>query len=258
MKILLGQIVFLAALAGASMHLKQGGDSYYDAVALWIVFFGTIAVGLMTSPVFKWRMIVREIAFAFKDAGSLRQLAVSDALETLRGKESHLGSASLDHRLQRDGLELVKLGFSDKKIETILEQRAFNLLRDGNSIANWIRGLAKYPPAFGLIGTILGLINLMRGLSEGADPKQTGLSMAIALVATLYGLVTANLVVNPLGERLKKNLEEKEILAQLAIETVLMKKKNINMLEAQEALNGFIGLGGQELHDEFLTGEASA
>lgn len=50
------------------------------------------------------------------------------------------------------------------------------------------------------MGTVLGLVNLMRGISAGLDAKDTGVQMAVALVATFYGLIFANLIVNPAGE----------------------------------------------------------
>jgi chemotaxis protein MotA len=149
-------------------------------------------------------------------------------------------SPSIIGQTMIDGVELIGLGFNEEKIEMILEERLFQWNERKTKVANAIRSLAKYPPAFGLVGTVLGLVSLMRAISDGASSSEAGFRMAVALVATLYGLLTANLVLNPAGENVLKSTSEERHAAELALQAVLLAAKGVNLLEAQEMLNSFV------------------
>jgi chemotaxis protein MotA len=80
----------------------------------------------------------------------------------------------------------------------------------------------------------------MRKVADGADAKQTGMMMAIALMATFYGLLTANLLVNPAGENLVKAAQAERKAAEIALHTVLLVIDRSNLLAAQEVLNSYV------------------
>jgi chemotaxis protein MotA len=107
-------------------------------------------------------------------------------------------------------------------------------------VSGAIRSLAKYPPAFGLVGTVLGLVSLMRAISQGTNSSEAGLRMAVALVATLYGLLTANLFLNPAGERVSVHTAEEKKAAEIAMQAVLLAADSVSLLEAQEVLNSYV------------------
>jgi chemotaxis protein MotA len=78
--------------------------------------------------------------------------------------------------------------------------------------------MGEYSPAFGMLGTLIGLINMLRSLD---DPSNIGAGMAVALVTTFYGSVLANLVFLPLSGKLRNKSEEEVIEKELIIEGVL-------------------------------------
>lgn len=135
---------------------------------------------------------------------------------------------------------MIQLGLGKERIAEILEERVFQTGRRRRRVGTAIRNLAKYPPAFGLMGTVLGLVNLMRGLASGLSAQQTGLEMAVALVATMYGLLLANLFINPAGEMVMKKATEDEDAAEIALEAVMLACDRVSMLEAQEVLNSYV------------------
>jgi len=249
MKIIIGNIILFLGIFLSIIHLEQGISSYWDFVAFFVVIFGTIAVSLMTSPAMRIRIIIRQLLSSFQNPSAKRESAINNAVKVLNGEKfKSTINSRIDERILADGLELVKLGFSSEKIKTILEQRIDKSAEDHMMIANWVRGLAKYPPAFGLVGTVLGLIHLMRGLAEGSDPKETGIRMAIALVATLYGLILSNAFINPVGERIRNNILEEINLCEISVKSVLMFKENTNLLEAQEFLSSYLAAGSEKLN----------
>jgi chemotaxis protein MotA len=164
-----------------------------------------------------------------------------------------------------DGTELIALGFDHSKIHSILSERIYQWGERKQRVANSIRSLAKYPPAFGLVGTVLGLVSLMRSISDGASSSEAGVRMAVALVATLYGLLTANLILNPAGENILKSVNEEKKAAEIALEAILMAAQGVNLLEAQEVLNSHVGpddriniLGSAATSDDSAEGSAAA
>lgn len=240
----IGLLIALTSFAVAIRHLNQSAGNYYDFVAILVVVGGTAAVMVALVP---WNLR-KDVMKAFrglfmKSRGGYREI-LDDCRSFLRSgtlTESATGlAAPLHARLLREGAELWSLGFSLERVEMILSERLDQEIRRNRRVANTLRGLSKYPPAFGLIGTVLGLVNVMRGVSTGADGRQTALEMAIALVATMYGLVIANLIINPAGEIAARESQEQELHGEIAITTFRLWIEKASPLEAQETLNSFV------------------
>jgi flagellar motor component MotA len=83
----------------------------------------------------------------------------------------------------------------------------------------------------------------MRGISEGIDTKETGVRMAVALVATLYGLLISNLLLNPIGEWLQEEIKRDEMKAEASLQLINLLVSGANLVEAHEMMNSFLGSG---------------
>lgn len=235
-------LIVLFAFGASIYHLNQTAKDYYDFVALLLVVLGTIAVALVNLP-WKYgadlRLSLKRLFLGnnsdFKKCLKHSIDYVASPYATVQG----LSSKILYQSVLKDGYELKSLNLPHDKIEIILNERIHSFLGRQKKVANAIKGLAKYPPAFGLMGTVLGLVNVMTGVSMGSDSKTTALKMAIALIATMYGLLLANLFINPAGELIQKYANDDESLAQISIEAVLLELNQSSLLEAQEYLNSF-------------------
>lgn len=245
MNFVIGLAIAIVSLVAAIIHLDQTIMSYYDFVALVVVIGGTIAVAVITVP---WEM-KREIKARGKELFqrknfSRRQLVEDCVLFNKRIANGNFKDVSestlLPYQLLRDGMELIQLGVESDKIEVILKERMYQATERARYVANVVRGLSKYPPAFGLAGTVLGLVHLMRGVSAGMSAQETGVRMAIALVATFYGLLLANLLINPVGDAIYKNSYEDERLGEIALQAVSLATTREGLLEAQELLNSYV------------------
>ena len=240
MKYIAGLILALFGYVMANNHLEQHLGDYWDYVAFYVVFFGTIAVMTISFPANSWKVLLDTLANKFLKRGdSIDKTASRCALVATEGKTLP-ESGKIEDRLLNDGLELISLGFRREQIEEILSQRYQNQARKMNLLISWLKRNSKYPPAFGLSGTVLGLIHLMRGISAGIDAKEVGIRMAVALVATLYGLIISNLILNPMGEWLTEELKSDEVKAEMAINSVISLSENSNVLEIQEMLNSYL------------------
>lgn len=234
-----GLLIALASFVVAMRHLNQGFSSYMDFVAMLVVFGGTLAVGTMLLPWSMGRELWKALSDLVVPRNSRAKEVLEDCMDTIRNRRAPPKTEAFYSQTLTDGVELLNLGFGKEKIEAILVERLSAYGRRQRKIANSIRNLAKYPPAFGLMGTVLGLVNVMRGVSSGLDGKQTALEMAIALVATMYGLLIANLLINPAGEMILKKTVDEESFGEIAVAAVLLMTEETSMLEAQEVLNSY-------------------
>ncbi len=242
---LFGIFIAFVSLMASILHLNQSALSYFDFVGFAMVIGGTSATAVITFP---WD-IRGEIFFRVKELFTRPMPKNKELLdECMRVNQSvakgnyavPIQGRGLHKQILRDGLELIQLGLGVDKIELILKERLYHAVGRSKQVGSAMRSLAKYPPAFGLAGTVLGLVHLMRGVSEGMAPQETGIRMAIALIATFYGLLVANLIVNPAGEAISRNAHEEEKLGEIALQSILLAAERVNLLEAQEMLNSYV------------------
>jgi chemotaxis protein MotA len=240
-------IIAIGSLYAALKHLNQSVESYFDFVAFMMVIGGTAAVSIVLFPWEYRKDAFRAVALLFRSEKARYRDTIQQCLylvqQGTRGADKvKLERSSLSSEILQQGLELLTLSFSNERFESIMRERIFHSAKRQRRVANSLRSLAKYPPAFGLAGTVLGLVNIMRGLNQGLDAKQTALEMAIALVATFYGLLASNLLISPAGELILKKAQEEEELAEIALQTLLLLNSGASQLEAQETLNSFVPL----------------
>lgn len=238
-------IIASAAIFLAIRHLGQSVVNYFDFVASMMVFGGTAAVAV---TIFPWEYrsdLLAAIKWIFSKEERQFQIVISQCLRVLRGGRQVIPNLGLRReilyqRILLDGYSMLDLAFSPDHFEFVLREKLFHSSKRCRRVANSLRSLAKYPPAFGLVGTVLGLVNIMRGLNNGLDAKQTALEMSVALVATFYGLLVSNLLINPAGELVLKKAQEEEELGEIALQTLILLKNRTSYLEAQEILNSFV------------------
>ena len=106
--------------------------------------------------------------------------------------------------------------------------------------------MSAYAPAFGMIGTLIGLINMLKNLS---DMSSLGSNMSVALVTTFYGSMLANLVFSPLSKRLKTLGDEEYLQKELIIEGVRAIQNGENPRIIQEKLKSFLDKQGAQMQE---------
>ena len=151
-------------------------------------------------------------------------------------------SHQLNEEFLEKGIRLVVDGTDPELVKDILESELLHKdERDRKRVRFW-QDLASAGPAWGMVGTLLGLINMMR--SMGTDASAIGAGMALALITTLYGSVFANWVCIPTARKLEKNSAQEYLAMEVIIEGVLsiqagensriIKEKIKSILETEE------------------------
>jgi len=128
----------------------------------------------------------------------------------------------------------------EQKLIRILYARVNTIYELYSDESKMFAAMGKYPPAMGLMGAVLGMIMLLASLGQPGAEANIGPSMAVALVATLYGIIFANLFVIPIGENLgniAKKVKQKNIII---VEGVRHISERVNPIVLAEELNSFL------------------
>ncbi len=143
----------------------------------------------------------------------------------------------VDDPYLKKGLQLTVDGMEPEAIREILETE-INYLEERHELgAELLSAMGSYAPALGMIGTVIGLIQMLQTMN---DPSSIGPAMAVALITTLYGAVLANLLFNPLAGKLRTRHKEEILLKELMLEGIISISKGENPRIIEEKLNSFI------------------
>lgn len=159
---------------------------------------------------------------------------------TLENEASHTSDPFL-----RLGLELTVDGQAPEEIGRIL-QREMRTSNDKawRSVQVW-ETMGNFAPAMGLIGTLIGLIHMLGSLQ---DPSTVGPAMSLALVATLYGSVAANLFFFPMAGKLRVVAQERELSKDITLEALLSVARSESPIMLEQRLQSFVSMAGNS-HD---------
>ena len=136
------------------------------------------------------------------------------------------------------GIRLVVDGSDPELVKDIMETELYHKEeRDSRRVRFW-QDMGASAPAWGMVGTLLGLINMM--ISMGTDASSIGAGMALALITTLYGSVIANWVCIPIARKLEKNSEQESIAMEVTIEGVLSIQAGENPRVIKEKLRSIL------------------
>jgi len=143
----------------------------------------------------------------------------------------------LDNKFMEKGIRMTVDGTAPELVKDILETDLMNHMEDNKKNIQFWDSLGAYGPAWGMVGTLLGLINMMK--SMGSNPDSVGAGMSLALVTTLYGSILANWICIPIAAKLRKSSLEQELQMELIIEGVLSIQAGENPMVIKEKIRAF-------------------
>jgi len=137
----------------------------------------------------------------------------------------------------RRGLQLVIDGFSPQEVREIMEMDLTQQEESGRMPSRVFEAAGGYAPTIGIIGAVLGLIQVMQHLT---DPARLGTGVAVAFVATIYGVASANLFFLPIAHKLKLRHEQQMLRQEMLLEGILALAQGEHPRLIAERLSGFI------------------
>ncbi len=240
---IVGVIIGFAALIGG--NFLEGGtwSSLLNGPAAIIVFGGTIGAAVLQTPksglkraltLIKWIIHPPHLQFqnGIKHVVSWAYAARRDGLlglENMSEREKDL--------FARKGLQLLVDGSEADVIRHVMETDLIVAEQRDVEAVQFFESMGGYAPTIGIIGAVMGLIHVMRHL---ADPSQLGPGIAVAFVATIYGVALANLFLLPIANKLKSCIKEQSQYRELIIEGIIAIANGENPKAIEMKLSGYL------------------
>ncbi|MFZ5585616.1 MAG: motility protein A [Thermodesulfobacteriota bacterium] len=240
--IVLGGVLIVLAVA-----LGGGWRMFLDLESAMIVVGGTLAATLVSFPfhrVLNFFTLILRILREQKSDQAERTIAKLVAL----GHKAYQDSVySLEQAAKSEGNRYVRMGLTllvrDAPAARIARRFAVEMdgvrarHREGVQLFSF---MARIAPSFGLVGTLIGLINMLRGVGKEVTPEVLGPSMAVALITTLYGALMAFFLFLPASEKLKAYSEQELGQIMMVRDAMLMMKDGESSRELEEMLNAYL------------------
>ncbi len=242
----LGGIVLGFAMVIFGIWSSGGLDSFgnfIDIPSVFITIGGSIASVLTAHKMPDFINGFKSIALPFQDRVMDPGQVIKQVIElsNIGRKEGLLALEEAANNIEDDffkkGIMLVVDGTDPELVRGILETDLYCLQdRHGKVVGFWEKW-AEMGPAWGMIGTLIGLINMLKMLS---DPDAIGPQMAVALLTTLYGSLIANWMCIPISYKLKANDALEVVMREITIEGLLSIQAGENPRVIEEKLKSFL------------------
>ncbi len=196
-------------------------ESFINIPSVLIVIGGTFAVTTICFSLSEMmraaKIVMKTMSYTSRDPSEaaiqvlkIAELARRQGVLSLQGITPQLKSEPLLFK----GISMVVDGTPGEEVEGILQKDMFSTLQRHHNSAGILRKAAEYAPAMGLIGTLIGLVQMLGNLD---DPSTIGPSMAVALLTTFYGAVLANMVFSPMAAKLERNSNEESMVNNIYV-----------------------------------------
>ena len=251
---LIGIVASIGLLAVVVLFAAKEPALFIDLPSLGIVLVGTLAATFISYPLREvtrvfgllWTVMRNERLYTRQDLDELVQISrlwISGDLPAVEKAVEQVSNPFL-----RTGVQLVIDNTPEEDILELLQWRIARLRARENAEAQLFRAMSNYAPAFGMIGTLVGLINLMFMLGSG-DMDLIGRSLAVALMTTFYGVLLANLILKPVAVKLERRTEQRVALMNLVMQGISMMCNRRSPAYMRETLKSFIAHHDDEIRD---------
>ena len=239
-------IGLVGAFAAMGLGIISGGAgfaTYVDIPSFFIVIVGGICASVVGFPMSTVKDLPKLIGKTFKDSGSIPAKTISSIIE-LANKARKEGLLSLeeaardmDDEFLKKGLGLVVDGTDPEIVRNLLETELDFIEQRHKNAQGFLEMIATMGPGFGMIGTLFGLVAMLKNLSDSAS---LGPNMAVALITTLYGSILANVFFTPMAKKLSLNSATEMLERGIILEGLLSIQAGENPRIIEEKLKAFL------------------
>lgn len=229
-------LVFVAIAMG-------GGSGFLNIPSILITVGGAIAATLMHYPLPQVMAVMRVARKALfmkeqdyiKVYSELTDYAVRARRDGLLALENDI--EKIEDPFMQKGLQMAVDGNTMEVLRSVLEDD-LSAMQERHIVGQGIfKALGNYAPAFGMIGTLVGLVAMLQNMS---DPSALGSGMAVALLTTMYGAMVANLVALPTAGKLEQRSQEEVALKTMIVEGIVAILEGHSPRIVEEKLRAFI------------------
>jgi chemotaxis protein MotA len=240
---------FIIATVVLYIGLRLSTDNmmaFYDVPSMFIVFGGTFASTAVCFQlnrfVVLFKIFLRRVVYGKKNLmpDAVKEvLLVADAFK--KGDSLNEVKKKIQDPFLIEACNIIEDGIIQKnEILSIMEKRNENITYHSMEEANKIKTVSKFPPAFGMIGTTIGMIVLLGELGGEDAMKKMGPAMGVCLITTLYGAVVSNMLFIPVSENLIETSKDSFVKNKMIIEGVNLLMDKSNPILIVEKLNSYL------------------
>ena len=259
---IIGILASSVLLASVLLFTAESPQSFLNLPGLAIVLAGTMAATFISYPLTEVIRVVRLVGIVFRRENTYVRDDIKELVDIsrlwlkgdVRGVESAVQQTT--NPFLRTGIQLVIANTKEEEIFDLMRWRISRLKAREHAEAQIFRTMATYAPAFGMIGTLVGLVNMLE-VMEAGDLEVIGPRMAVALLTTFYGILLANLIFKPIAVKLERRTEERLIAMNMVLEGISLITKRRMPSFIEETLNSFVATYRDEIRDSGVTTERS-
>lgn len=248
---LLGLLAAIGLIFGAILTGGQVG-MFIDVPSVLIVIGGTSAITFVKYPIAHTLTAMKVAMKAFFHQQESQSDLIEKGIElaTIARKDGLLGleGVELTNEFLGKGVQLAVDGQTPELVRKILVKEINQTIDRHERGQHIFKGIGETAPAMGMIGTLIGLVQMMANLD---DPKSLGPAMAVALLTTLYGAIIANAIAMPIADKLNHRSLEERKNKSLIIETIAAIQAGVHPQVLEELLKTYLpGAERQKAGDE--------
>lgn len=249
----LGIIIAILAIVISTIMDGNSFGALVGPSSLFLVVVGSMGVSLSGFQISDLKPAPKAIIISFTgkepDPGEaidrLMKFAEIARKEGVLALEEQL--EDLDDPFMKLGLQQIVDGVDGDMVREVLEIEMAALDERHNPSINFVKAMGSYAPTMGMVGTVVGLINMLGNLS---DPAQLGLGMSVALLTTLYGVIFANLVFLPIASKLQRLHDLEVAQKELVLDGILAVQGGASPRMVVERLEAYINPDMRVGHQE--------
>ena len=246
---IIGIVMGLGAVFGGAALEGLHMTALVQPTAALIVLGGTAAATFVSYPMSTLITAVKDLKKVFMPPNEDPEAVIKNIIN-YAAKARRNGLISLEQEAQtvkdaftKKGISLVVDGIDPQKLRETMEIELSSFQEHGKGSAEVFESAGGFAPTIGIIGAVLGLIHVMSNLS---DPSKLGGGIAVAFVATIYGLMTANIFCIPFGTKLKHRLKEELLQKEMVIEGLIAIQNGENPHFIEQKLRAYLHDGGEK------------
>jgi chemotaxis protein MotA len=208
-------LIGLISLGFLFASQNTGWAPYFNSHGMILVFGGSVCVFLMVTPFQTLKHVWAFVKMLWKDEQNISSTELKSLLTTPNAQvPDPFGVVNLAR-------DLWELGVSAQEYEDMLFAHAESCLNRDTAAIGAIRNLGKYPPALGMVGTVMGMIQLFGGLGGNTQQAQVGGQLALAMTSTFYGLILSNYILMPVADRMDTKKEMRRVNLEQTIRVLV-------------------------------------
>lgn len=251
---LLGMFIGLAIVVTAIGLSAEDPANFLNLPGLLLVVGGTVAATLVSYPLHELLRVFRVFGIVLKNERLYAERDVNELVEVAKLKfQGQISRADeklnrIKNPFLRSGMQMVLDGASSEDLITLMQWRISRMRARERAEAQIFRTMATFAPAFGMLGTLLGLINMLSAM-DADQFGAIGTNMALALITTLYGILLSNMFFKPIALKLERRTEQRVMLMNMMVEGVLLMQEERSPAFIRETLGSFLAQSEDELRD---------